>query len=655
MTKMLQLSKKYLLIAIILGKSPTKVIKRNRGAPMKYRPDIDGLRAASVILVLLFHVGLPLIPGGYVGVDVFFVISGFVISIHLIDEINKKQFSVADFYTRRIKRIIPAQVFVLIITTIAAYKLFLPPQLLDYSRTLGATALSAANIYFAFNSGYFENGANLRPLLHMWSLGVEEQFYVFLPIGLLLISRYLKSNWKLTLVPVTILSFLFCVYASYSAARFNFFMLPTRAWELLLGVLLVLIPLPDGSRIIRQIAGVAGLAMIFIAAITFTEETRFPGVSALMPCVGAALLIWSGRLADTGVSSLLSLRPLVFIGLISYSLYLVHWPIIVFTHYYTLQPTTYPMMALMIAASFVTAVFSWRFIEQPFRKPGVGHSRLRLFGATAAVTAVILVVAASGTLTNGLPGRFPDFQVAGIPSARKIADQRCLLESNVKPEAWKAEDCVLAPGHGDGTVILWGDSFAGHYAPGIRAFADKIPFRVVQYTAAGCRPVLSFFSHALPNCQNFNSRILDVARRENAKIIIMVGRWTNARQITAEQVAGTVRALTDAGFKVYLVGQSPEFVLDVPSLDYRINGKPNGPVTAWLPAISKEVNPRMAEAVGESRFIDPLAVLCPDGKCQFRQGKDYLFSDFGHFSELGSSNAVQAFLPLLFTQQGASR
>ena len=267
---------------------------------MKYRPDVDGLRAVAVLPVVLFHSGIAGFGGGFVGVDVFFVISGYVITLRLLSDLEQGRFSIIDFYERRVRRIFPALFFMIGLTTIAASVLLLPPNFEDFSKSAVATALFVSNMYFWKFSGYFEPSALLRPLLHTWSLAVEEQYYIFMPIAMYLAYRFARAKWLLVFLPVALLSFALSVYATTTAPTANFFFLPTRAWELLLGAMLVLTPpLAPARKWLADALGFLGLGLILYAVLSYTEETPFPGVNALAPCLGAALVIYSGTRWNT--------------------------------------------------------------------------------------------------------------------------------------------------------------------------------------------------------------------------------------------------------------------------------------------------------------------------------------------------------------------
>ncbi|WP_245491154.1 acyltransferase [Mesorhizobium sp. M2A.F.Ca.ET.037.01.1.1] len=337
---------------------------------MQYRRYIEGLRAVAVLPVVLFHFGISAIPGGFSGVDIFFVISGYLTSGSLLDDLERGQFSIVNFYWRRARRILPALVFVMLLTCIAALFILLPPDLRGFSLSIIATSTFWSNVFFWKTSSYFSIDAALLPLLHTWPLSVAEQYYIFAPILMFLIYRYIGKRWLTTLLPIILCSFVVAVMATSLAPTAGFYLLPTRIWELMLGALLMLkCPSPLGNRFLMESVGVAGFGLLAIGFFAISASDPFPGYNALYPCIGTALLIYVGQNTPSTVATrMLEVRPLVWIGLISYSLYLVHWPLNAFAHYLSFQKLDPLMTGAMLVASLALAAFSWKFVEQPFRQ-----------------------------------------------------------------------------------------------------------------------------------------------------------------------------------------------------------------------------------------------------------------------------------------------
>ncbi len=335
-----------------------------------YRPDIDGLRAISVLLVVFYHLGVSFAQAGFIGVDVFFVISGFLITKHILFDYEKGTFRLSQFYLRRMRRILPAVLTVLVVTTIISFYVFLPNDLLNYTKSMLATLLSVSNLYFfkTIHLGYFSTDAKVFPLLHTWTLGVEEQFYIVWPLVLLVMLKRLSVRGVFVLSSILC----FCSFVIYYVYHWHhvlavFYLPITRGFELLLGVLLAIIwkrQIQCSSKLFNDIISIIGLGLIIYAG-CFLKADDYPGVFILFPCIGAVMLIYSGR-EDGIVNRLLSLKLIVFIGLVSYSLYLWHWPFIAFTNYFNV-PITASIAAGILFLSFGLSIITWGCVEQPFR------------------------------------------------------------------------------------------------------------------------------------------------------------------------------------------------------------------------------------------------------------------------------------------------
>ncbi|HUO92682.1 MAG TPA: acyltransferase family protein [Rhizomicrobium sp.] len=617
-------------------------------ARVKYRADVDGLRAVAVLSVLLFHAHLAAFTGGYVGVDVFFVISGFVITTKLVEEIDEGKFSIANFYVRRIRRILPALVAVILASTIAALVFFLPDALEDFAKSVIATATFVSNAYFWKNSGYFETAALDRPLLHTWSLAIEEQFYILIPIALyLLVTR--ARRWAFWVFAATaLLSLALSIFATDRAPTANFFLLPTRAWELLLGVLVALSPFaPPRNVIVREIIAGASLCLIGFAVLAYNSATPFPGLSALAPTLGTAALIFLGTQGTpTFAATGLAIRPMVGIGLISYSLYLVHWPILVFARYALLRDLQGWEIAAVLGASMVLAWLSYRYVETPFRRPARPATRMKLFSATATVLVALCAIGFVGTLTKGAAFLHPAF--AGEMAASKGPDlwlsNKCFLQDQ-KATDWAGDICVRTEGAGR-NAVLWGDSFAAQYVDGLMANQKNLTRNIVQYTFAGCPPILSYRSYARPGCADFNARIFDIVKRYQADTVVMATRWDQMRERGLGGLPDTIAQLRARGLKVFVIGQSPLFAFNVQVLDFRDAGAGGNGTADWYTVIAPNQNRDIRAASTGATFIDPLPAFCRGDRCEYKTPRGLLFADYGHFSALGSDRAVKAYFPL---------
>ncbi|WP_145104166.1 acyltransferase family protein [Cereibacter sediminicola] len=616
---------------------------------MLYRPDVDGLRSLAILPILFFHAGVTLFSGGYIGVDIFFVISGYLITTIIRDDLAAGRFSIVTFYERRARRILPALFFTLALTTGAALILFLPAQLIDYARSLFATATFTANLHFWKNSGYFETSAQLRPLLHTWSLAVEEQFYLIVPVAVWAIWRFVRRAEMAALLIALLGSLALSIYMTERGPTANFFLLPTRAWELLLGSLVAILPARLALRgPANEAAALAGLVLALAPVVLYTEATPFPGVTALPPCLGTALMIWTGRSAPTLVSRLLSLGPLVRIGRISYSLYLVHWPVCVFLLYTTLERPGPAQVVLVVALSFLLALISYRWVEQPFRNRTTMARRPVLFGSALAGLAGFAVLGTVLVQTGGLPARHPGWLATAQAETREGTrnswhNGTCFFEHDWQFGNWNAEACEIVRNEGK-RVLLWGDSYAAHYAPGLEAQAEGIPHRIWQYTQAGCPPVLSYYSFARPSCQAFNAHALELIETIDIDTVVLSARWIDLRSRGIGTLAGTVQDLIDRGIEVHVIGQSPLFVTDVPIISYAKSG--GAAEAAWPVVVEPHLNDEVAAASSGASFVHPIAALCGDGPCPYRVEGQLLFYDAGHFTDFGSRRAVRAYFPL---------
>ena len=307
---------------------------------IRYRPDIDGLRAVAIVVVVLFHYGFAHLAGGYVGVDIFFVISGYLITSLILLDMRDRVFSAFKFYERQIRRIFPAMFFMLAVACVVAVSLLMPSDLRPFGHSLVATSFFLSNFEFLREFGYFGAAADLKPLLHTWSLGVEEQFYIIFPPLLALMLRFARKQAVPFIALIACASFACSVWLSRHFPDVNFFLLPSRMWELMIGALLATSAAPTlKNRVVAEILGGGGLAAILASVVLYSSTTPFPSEAALLPCLGAAAIIYSGT-QPTMTRALLAAPPVVFLGLISYSLYLWHWPVRVFAQYYLIRELT---------------------------------------------------------------------------------------------------------------------------------------------------------------------------------------------------------------------------------------------------------------------------------------------------------------------------
>jgi len=518
-----------------------------------YRPEVDGLRALAVLPVILFHAGLPGFAGGFVGVDVFFVISGFLITSIIAAELDTGGFSVVRFYERRARRILPALFLVLAVCLPFAWAWMLPRDLGAFADSLAATTGFASNLLFWRSADYFDSAAELKPLLHTWSLAVEEQYYLLFPPLLLLLWRLPRRLRLAALAALGLASFGLAQWASGAAPTANFYLLPTRGWELLIGSLLALAgpaltaPL-QGSRPLAEAGGVLGLALLAFAVLAFDRHTPFPGAWALVPTAGAALLIVCATPA-TVAGRLLGWRPLVFVGLLSYSAYLWHQPMLALARHRSLEPPGHALLAAVALASLGLAWASWRWVERPFRRPGA-LDRRQVFGFAAVGSAAFLAAGLAGHLAQGFPGRLPAAaQLAELELPR--ADKGWCFHSvdgiASLPVGEAGHRCWLGAPGAPVRVLLFGDSFATQYEPlwDRVGRADGLAVHVV--TTNWCHPALDEdfagprSSRAFAQCLA-NRRLLQ-ATAGRYELVVLGGAWGNL--LRQGRLDGALRALAE--------------------------------------------------------------------------------------------------------------
>jgi peptidoglycan/LPS O-acetylase OafA/YrhL len=549
----------------------------------RYRPEVDGLRAVAVVAVLLYHAGFGC-EGGYVGVDVFFVISGYLITSLIWKDLESGRFTFAHFWERRARRIVPALVVVTVATLAAGWFLLLPEDFGSLGRAVAAQAVFGANIHYWFDSGYFAGAAEEKPLLHTWSLAVEEQFYLFVPFLMWGMFRTAALRGRAAVISILsagfIFSFALSVYGVIRAPSATFYLLPTRAWELLLGALVAFLPPslpPLGRRWARELFALAGLILVLIPVLAYTPKTPFPGLAALPPCLGTALIIWANERGDrkipTAVGTALSVRPVVFIGLISYSLYLWHWPFLAFSRYVAFAPLTAGYRAAMIGLGLLSAVLSWKYVETPFRERKLGASRKSVFAFAGTGLVVVLCAGLLCVAMRGFPQRFPE-------EAQKLASAKSDMAFINELTADDVRAGKLVPvGVADSTlrpaVLVWGDSHAMSALPAVDAFLKERGLAGRAATHSATAPVLNWFiisnSGLGSDAPAFNDAVLSYVRSRQIPDVMLIANWhayagsggASSESFNASLLA-TVRQLVAAGSRPWILLTVPAKPYDVP-------------------------------------------------------------------------------------------
>ena len=659
---------------------------------MKYRPEIDGLRAVAVIPVIFFHAGFEQFSGGYVGVDIFFVISGYLITTIILSEKEAGTFSLLNFYERRARRILPALFFVMLASLIAACFWLSPPDMKDFSQSLVAVSTFSSNLLFWRETGYWAVASEIKPLLHTWSVAVEEQYYLLFPLFLMMMWRLRRGCMVGSFLVIAGISFAVAQWGSHAYPSAAFFLLPTRAWELAVGASVAFYflfrknafsKLLIHKNVVEALCFV-GLAMIAYAIRAFDKATPFPGVYALIPVLGAALIVVFAS-PQTIVGRLLGTKSLVGIGLVSYSVYLWHFPLFAFSRYISLtEPSAYLLFFLALS-SFPLAYLSWKYVERPFRNKNA-FDRNAIFKLTAIGSAFFIVVGSLGIFTNGWQGRFDERIYAFMTEEAPSIDCRA--------EIFRSESiCELVGGRKNLTFLI-GDSHSSSIAYEMQRKLSEAEIGLIHASASGCPPVQNVYRADLSgsdklSCYYFNKEMYQYIRgNKDIEYVIMSARWTLSmegsrfdneeggveisgkrphldlvvdgkpeyhagykhRASLSERISDSVQDLLDMGKKVILVYPVPEAGWDVPRYVVRYyKKKPNEAFSSHVGSTSYEVfkdrNARSyssLDSVGDHPNlyrVYPEHILCNKAvidRCIVQENGHPLYKDNNHLSNFGA-------------------
>jgi peptidoglycan/LPS O-acetylase OafA/YrhL len=604
----------------------------------RYRADIDGLRAIAVLAVVLYHIRSGLFHGGYIGVDVFFVISGYLITGIIHGDVATNSFSVSRFYERRVRRIFPALFAVLTVSTILAGFLLLPGEFADFGKSLVATTLFTSNYYFMSQSSYFSPSVDMEPLLHTWSLAVEEQFYLLFPVVLILIHRFLRSYYLNAISSLAVLSLALSIALVSKDPTGAFYSSPARAWELLVGAVLALGTLPTiQKRGISESLGIVGLASVIGSAILFNPSTPFPGLFALVPTLGAALIIYSGMQHRTIVATVLGSRVPVFFGLISYSLYLWHWPLIVFSRLFIGHDLGKIQKISLLIVCVIISTLSWRFVERPWRRTGgmMGWARLR--GVATAVMAIACLVGLVVVRSHGLPGRFS----AGVDrlaaftsydSSAPYRQDRCFLQP-MSGESLDMRMCMTLDPHRPNYLLI-GDSHAADLWIGLEHAYPGINF--LQATAVGCKPLLD--ARGPEPCRSLMQTMLGtVSKSPRLDAVLISADWSKQ---DLQPLLTTIASLHSVGRRVYVFGQVPEYQFDLPRL-LAMSAISNDPLRVDSARVSDTAEVDRIFTIGlarsDARYVSLYRLMCGPNHCVTTvAGNVPIQFDTGHLTAAGS-------------------
>ncbi|WP_429148317.1 acyltransferase family protein [Aeromonas veronii] len=621
---------------------------------LKYRSDIDGLRALAVLSVVIFHINKSWLPGGFIGVDIFFVISGFLITGIIYKEILEKEFSFANFYNRRIKRILPVFFFVVSVTTLISSLVMMPSEFLYYMKSVGSTLFFASNMFFGYATDYFAPNTAEYPLLHTWSLAVEEQYYIIFPVVLLLLMKFL-SGYKHIITALLIVAgvsiSISCILPHYpDYLKYNYYWLPSRAYELMIGSIAAIAikdnkTAPENGWILSSI----GMAMV-IASLAFIKETaEFPGMFAVIPCIGTALVLVSGGQGSSLVTRVLSLKTIVFIGLISYSLYLWHWPILAIMRYVSNDGTlTNLQIIIAVVLMFSLSWFSWRFIETPVRKSKMGVLKSSI--CFYLIPTVILGTLSYGAIKNeGYPQRFGSKNEQMTQESTYMVTPFCHnLEFN---------GCIFGDISKKPNTYMIGDSHAGHYSPMFDEIGKARGFSFIAKTVDACYPLLDingeYPSENKPFYTELCPQLIKKASVEykQYKNIVFAGVWSEHYRLNPKMqvwLENEIATLTKEGHNVFIVEQSPMFKPNVYEHAFRqrfgllniskIIGN-SSDISDLRVDVDRSTNDLLRSTVAKYKnayFIQPMTTLGEDNKkLPFFDGK-LVYRDSGHMNEYGS-------------------
>ncbi|WP_162782021.1 acyltransferase family protein [Arenimonas caeni] len=632
---------------------------------LRYQPHIDGLRAVAVLLVILHHLGdWAGMGGGYVGVDVFFVISGYLITSVVKAEIEQCTFTIGGFYKRRVIRLAPAYFLVLVATTVAALVWMLPAELAEYSRSAAASSVFLANFFMWREvGGYFGVSADTVPLLHLWSLAVEEQYYLFWPFFLLVVTRLLKRRvMPYLLVALVIGGVAVSEWGVQKYPAAAYYLLPTRFYELMVGSLLAYLPAVAARAAVSNVLAGAGAMLVLYAGFTFNRETPFPGLAALVPVLGTALLIRCGE--GTWVGRLLSTRPATQMGLISYPAYLWHWPILVFLGLNQIEVTRDVGLAVLVS-TFVLSWLTWKFVELPARAfRNRSPRRVVVLGAGLPVFAVCLA-AWMLVAANGLPARFPE-SLNKKSEALLAHPNRLRGRCNEGPPTspLPPDKCILGRAGGPVDFLLVGDSHANHFTGFLDELGKDANLRGYDMTRSNT-PFLPGVDRwhmrngAEEHHEAFvprNRYVSSLLASNHYRVVVLAGNYTGfadgeiirAGDLTGEKAlaSGLRNAILEAkasAEKVVIITTIPLLTAGLSDcslrserfdteLDCTLDRRHHEERAAAAGRIIESMRREFTDVV----WVEPEVLMCSENLCETELDGVPLYKDQGHLNDYGS-------------------
>lgn len=640
-------------------------------APLEnYRPEIDGLRAVAVLLVLLFHTGIDLVPGGFVGVDVFFVISGYLITKVIVDACAAQRFSYWRFLERRFFRLYPAMLATLALTLTGGFLLLSPHHFKLLGEYSASAQLSISNFAFLRNAGYFAEGAGTNPLLHTWSLAVEQQFYLVWPVLIFLAYRLRPIAVPVAVALAGLVSLIWSWYLINAAPEKAYFLAQSRVFEFAIGAFILWVPrIGQSFRAIEDLLVLTGLALILYAGFVFNKHTPFPGKMALMPCFGAALCIYAGR---ARVAGLLLRNPVAtWIGAISYSVYLVHWPIFVLYRYYRFGPLSNVEVAAMLLAPFIVAIPIFAFVESPSRRLRFSTMRMRGGIAIASISALVFASSIYAYKDNGAPWRLDS------NAAAKLADPRHFYETHFAGLGMDKELFIGDLTQAKVSLLVLGDSFAGHLVPGLNKLLQENHLKGVSFFETGCfvspRYVTARDGRPDEACMRSSARMMELLRTLDVPVIYAQS-WSGGYQWGLMEKNGPAVKFEENGDFYSFLARNIEMLAQVAGHDRTVmvvgsppsDGSKHGlDLTACLDrpkyfasdcqeriVFNQELGQSYAEnqalqaatkSMSNVVFLNTYGAFCAHGLCRAMVDDQVTYADGYHFTNFGSDFVVRHF------------
>jgi peptidoglycan/LPS O-acetylase OafA/YrhL len=648
---------------------------------LQFRGDIDYLRAIAVISVIAFHYDIPGFQGGFVGVDIFFVISGYLISRLIWAGLHDDSFSFRDFYDRRARRLLPALYVMIVVTGVASWFLAPPDDYRTFFASAVATLLFSSNVFFWFNTGYFDFPTIGKVLIHTWSLSVEEQFYFIFPCLTWLWSKGFRDPTSRLSIGLLLAGTLalcigneLLIKGSPAAA---FYLSPLRAWEFLIGGLVLFVQRWSPSRFAWRCACAAiGAALMLVPVVTFTSETRFPGLHALVPCLGAALFIFAFNRESDRPVPLPWRRAGLFIGKISYSLYLWHWPVLLLGN--AAMPLAWagsPLATVaQLAGSLLFAIASYRFVETPPRSRPRWEG-LRVSSLIATTATIMAAICATGFVENGYPSRYPQAQQRMLRYNAANMDQYfrqhgCFLEPQDSFADYNAAGCIT-PAADKINILLVGDSTSAHLAEALRHYLDPKRYRLLQLSSGACSPFIGFHQSSSRSCDEVNAAFAGLLRERRVAAAIVAGHWrayidlyrvaptiAPARGSLATvfdvNLDATLSASRNAGIPLLLLGPSLELPTPLAATLVRqaLTHVPVRDTLKVIPAaFAADRHVRQLSApFSNVQFVSILDALCTNGDCPLKvDAETPILWDTLHLTPEGSTTVIDRLRPELDT------